>query len=138
LRNNEEQFPSIEKLDLSKNRFSVVPNAVYKMRSLKSLSLSCNFISRLTIQITELVALAELDLWDNQLTDVPLILFNLKRLKKVDLSNNKITRIQSPFIETGRIKFDLFGNPIRKASSKKRKNPDLVKSFIESLKRSQF
>lgn len=43
---------------------------------------------------------------------MPFILFNLKKLKKVDLSNNKIATIQSPLISNGRIKIDLFGNPV--------------------------
>ena len=83
-------FPAIEVLNLSKNRFTMLPMFTYKLKSIRSINANNNFISKLKVYITELDNLREIDLWKNHFVKIPLILLNMKKLEKVDLSNNKI------------------------------------------------
>ncbi|CAH1794524.1 unnamed protein product [Owenia fusiformis] len=77
-------------LDLSYNDLPRVPEAVYKMKSLKRLNLSSNAITELSSLIDTWEKLETLNLSRNKLTELPSSLCKLTNLKKLYLNSNQL------------------------------------------------
>ncbi|XP_043222191.1 leucine-rich repeat serine/threonine-protein kinase 1-like isoform X1 [Amphibalanus amphitrite] len=85
----------ITRLDVSNNALSELPEAVFKLWSLRTLSAAQNKIEHLRLPgeadpRQTLPVLEELYLQENRLEKVPEFLFRLPRLSHLDLSNNKL------------------------------------------------
>lgn len=79
--------------DLSKNRFSEVPEEVCDYVSVEILNFYHNNIKRLPQAITRLTDLIHLNLSRNQLSSIPHFISDLQDLKILLISNNKLTSL---------------------------------------------
>lgn len=110
-------FPNVLKsLDLSENRFTVIPEDITKFTLLKTLNVSTNKLEALPdilgvlVKVENLLAsnnmimyvtpslknmrnLKQVMLANNQITEFPLMLCGLEKLDMLDLARNKITAI---------------------------------------------
>lgn len=84
-------FPNVLRtLDLSENRFALLPDAIGQFTLLKTLNVNSNRLTELPDALGLLVKLETLNAINNQITRLPACLENLRNLKKVHLSNNLI------------------------------------------------
>lgn len=85
-------YPNVLKtLDLSENRFEVIPVEIGRFTLLKHINFSGNRLTALPDVIGEIVKLEVLLVADNFLERIPRTLANLKNLKTVNLSHNQLT-----------------------------------------------
>jgi Leucine-rich repeat (LRR) protein len=101
-----------ERLDLSGQQLSRVPEDVFQRRELTYLDLSGNRLTgALPAEVRHLTELKVLDLSDNDFTGVPAEIGQLTKLQILDLSNNRLTGLPH---ELGNLKdlktLDLRGN----------------------------
>ena len=119
-----ESFPNIKKLKLRACNLGNIPDAVFKMGQLRSLSLPECQVSLSPASVSALAGMDQLDyldlghnplgqtpdlsqmpnlanilLNDTGITEVPLGLFQLEELDWADLSNNAITEVSSDLLE---------------------------------------
>ncbi len=94
---SEEKFPrdkkailNLERLDLSKNHLSTLPEAIGNLTNVTTLHLSRNSFSTLPESIKNLRHLTCLILYDNKLSELPEWIGNFKHLKQLDLSTNHL------------------------------------------------
>lgn len=78
-------------LDAGRNGLTEVPNVVWELGALKTLSLRQNQLTSLPRDISRLTALEVLDVSKNRLTSMPVELSLCKRLKVLDMSGNPVT-----------------------------------------------
>lgn len=84
-------FPNVLRtLDLSENRFALIPDAIGQFTLLKTLNINTNRLTELPNALGLLIKLETLNAINNQITRLPACLANLKNLKKVHLTNNLI------------------------------------------------
>ncbi|XP_035825487.1 protein flightless-1 homolog isoform X3 [Aplysia californica] len=81
---------NLQDVDLSYNNLTRVPEALYKLSSLKRLNLSDNEISELSLMIDVWTKLETLNLSRNKLTALPTSLHKLVSLKKLYLNGNQL------------------------------------------------
>lgn len=85
-------FPNVLRtLDLSENRFALLPDAVGRFTLLKHLNVNANRLTELPEALGALVKLETLSAINNLIVRVPRSLAQLNNLKKVLLANNQIT-----------------------------------------------
>lgn len=85
-------FPNVLRtLDLSENRFTLLPEAIGQFTLLKTLNVNTNRLTELSDALGLLIKLETLNAINNQIARLPDCLANLKNLKKVHLSNNLLT-----------------------------------------------
>ncbi|KFB44593.1 AGAP001491-PA-like protein [Anopheles sinensis] len=93
-------FPNVLKtLDISENRFNVLPDDVAKFTLLKHLNASGNKIASIPECIGLLLKLETLNMMNNLLTSIPRTLASCSHLKQVILSNNQINAFPTVFCE---------------------------------------
>lgn len=80
-------------LDLSKNKLTVIPQEISKLKNLSKLILSENFFSEFPSEILVLTSLTYLDMSGNKLTFLPQEISQLRHLSHLDLSRNELTVI---------------------------------------------
>lgn len=100
------------KLDLSNQNLTKVPDYVFNMTNLEELNISHNQITgAIQSQINQLKNLKVLDASNNLMTGVPAEVGQLTNLQTLDLSNNKLTGLPN---ELGNLKnlqtFNISGN----------------------------
>uniref|UniRef100_U5EL17 Putative leucine-rich repeat lrr protein n=1 Tax=Corethrella appendiculata TaxID=1370023 RepID=U5EL17_9DIPT len=84
-------FPNVLRtLDLSENRFSIIPDDLVKFTLLKHLNLSGNRLIALPESIGKLIKLETLNAMNNMIEILPQSLCELKNLKQINLCNNQI------------------------------------------------
>ncbi len=103
---------SNNKLDLSNQNLSKVPDHVFNMTNLEELNISNNKITgAIQSQINQLKNLKVLNAGNNQMTGVPAEVGQLSNLEVLDLSNNQLTGLPN---ELGNLKnlkaFNISGN----------------------------
>lgn len=99
-------FPNVLKsLDLSENRFTVIPDDIAKFTLLKTLKVGSNKLEALPDCLGVLVKLENLLAGNNMILYVTPSLKNLKNLKQVQLGNNHITEF--PLMLCGLEKLDM-------------------------------
>ena len=85
-----EELSSLQKLYLSKNALSALPDSFKNLRQLTHLHLGWNAFTTIPLQITECTALIVLDLQENKITTVPTQLRALKSLIELNVDGNEI------------------------------------------------
>lgn len=78
-------------VDFSENGLPVVPEALFKLRSLRKLNLSGNRIEKLNMTEGEWEHLETLNVSNNQLTVIPDCVVKLTRLSRLYAANNLLT-----------------------------------------------
>ncbi|MCX6739794.1 MAG: leucine-rich repeat domain-containing protein [Candidatus Parcubacteria bacterium] len=90
------------KLDLSNQNLTKVPDYVFKMTNLEELNISNNLLTgAIQSQIGQLKKLKILNASNNQMTGVPAEIGQLSNLQVLDLSNNQLTGLPN---ELGNLK----------------------------------
>ncbi|MCS7296661.1 MAG: DnaJ domain-containing protein [Bacteroidia bacterium] len=85
--------PSIQRIDLSRNRLKEIPKELWRMSSLTHLDLSYNQLTTLSSQIFLFSHLEELNLSYNQLSILPLGIGELRRLRRLELQGNRLQEV---------------------------------------------
>lgn len=100
-------------LDLSDNKFVVLPPEISQFMQLRHLNLSKNKVTKLPDSIGALTKLETFNASDNALTSLPRTLSNLIHLKQVILSNNQLKQFPTVFCGLKHLDLlDLSGNSI--------------------------
>ncbi|MBS3028828.1 MAG: leucine-rich repeat domain-containing protein [Dolichospermum sp. DET50] len=84
---------SWEKLDLSRQELTEIPEAIAKLTNLTQLDLRDNQITEIPEEIAKLTNLTQLDLSNNKITEIPEAIAKLTNLTQLYLRDNKITEI---------------------------------------------
>jgi internalin A len=84
--------PKLEILDLRSNRFSSIPQQIYKHHNIQQLYLNCNFISQIDSRMRGMLNLSKLDLSYNELTCISYDNFPIC-LEYLDLTHNMLETI---------------------------------------------
>ena len=85
---------NLQRLLLDDNEFEFIPIQLYRVTSLRELTISSNLIHSMRAhELAQLENLHSLDLSHNFLTDLPLEMFNLQSLEHLCLSHNRISRV---------------------------------------------
>ena len=79
------QFPNLQKLDLSKNKICAFPDSLYHLINLTFLDLSRNKIASIPASISQLIFLEHLDLWQNDVDALPYQISELPQLNYLDI-----------------------------------------------------
>lgn len=108
------EHPEIQKLLLSGNKLTSIPNSINHLTTLNKLDLSENRIDKFEDSDFErLIDLEELDLSSNKITYLPPSIGKLTKLKKLNLSGNQINHLPVEFENLGNLQsLDLSGNPV--------------------------
>jgi Leucine-rich repeat (LRR) protein len=95
-RNNMKKFPKLTgcdklvRLDLNFNAIKVVPRAIGKRRSLRSLVVNNNQVRKIAPAVEQLADLEDLSFYKNNLREIPPMLYNMTWLHMIDLYGNHI------------------------------------------------
>ena len=84
------KLTTLQRLDLSYNKISKIPEGISSLKKLKVLKLFFNNITTLPKSIGRLESLEELDLHSNRIENLPKSITNLKALKILELTNNNL------------------------------------------------
>ncbi|XP_066254658.1 leucine-rich repeat-containing protein 57-like [Euwallacea similis] len=100
-------------LDLSDNKFVILPPEISQFMQLRHLNLSKNKLTKLPDSIGALTKLETFNASDNSLSTLPRTFSNLINLKQVILSNNQLKQLPSIFCGLKHLDLlDLSGNSI--------------------------
>lgn len=88
---------ALRALDISDNKFVLLPNEICRFTQLKHLNLNKNKLTKLPDSIGALTKLETLNICNNNLTTLPRTLSNLINLKQVYLSNNHLKEFPTMF-----------------------------------------
>eukprot|EP01111_Echinosteliopsis_oligospora_P015993 TRINITY_DN6506_c0_g1_i1.p1 TRINITY_DN6506_c0_g1~~TRINITY_DN6506_c0_g1_i1.p1 ORF type:complete len:521 (+),score=162.80 TRINITY_DN6506_c0_g1_i1:258-1820(+) len=105
------QDAKVQRVDLSYNNFTVLPNL--KALNIWEINLSGNPITSMTPSVKEMTSLRALNLNGNQITEIPSDVGNLRFLEKLEISNNNVSKIANELGRCSRLEeLQLSGNPI--------------------------
>ncbi|GAB0088033.1 leucine-rich repeat-containing protein 57 [Sergentomyia squamirostris] len=92
------QFPNVLKtLDISENRFAILPADLGKFTLVKNLNVSGNRIEALPEVLGLLIKLETLNACNNMISHISPALSKLSNLKQVNLSNNQLSQFPTMF-----------------------------------------
>jgi Leucine-rich repeat (LRR) protein len=91
-----ENLPHLKELDLSCNNLNIIPDTVYKIKTLRRFNFSQNCASEISHLIGELDELITLNLSRNKLLILPNTLCKLYRLKKLYVNSNLLSFVGIP------------------------------------------
>lgn len=106
--------PILEKLILSKNEISRIPNPLSDYNTLRTLNLSNNHVQTIPSSIAQLTKLLELDLSSNILTTLPDEIYTLTSLEKLNLQSNFLSEIDKKITNLVNLKAGKNGLNLRK------------------------
>lgn len=92
------RFKKLRKLDLSKNKFSQLPDFIDQLDSLQELNLHRNNITFFPMQICRMRSLKRLILSRNSFTQLPECIQYLKKLSYLDLSDTPVGSFPGAFV----------------------------------------
>lgn len=93
-----------------------IPEIVFKIKGLETLSLSANELQNIPAEISNLKTLKSLDLYSNQLTNLPDSIGELPSLESLSIGNNQISALPSSMSRLKRLKhISVIGTQITKA-----------------------
>ncbi|KAG5892639.1 hypothetical protein JTB14_025436 [Gonioctena quinquepunctata] len=93
LPNEISRFMQLRHLNLSKNRLSKIPDCIGALTKLETFNASHNNLCSLPRTFSNLINLKQVNLTDNHIKDFPLMFCGLKHLDVLDLTKNEITSI---------------------------------------------
>ncbi|XP_056640216.1 leucine-rich repeat-containing protein 57 [Diorhabda carinulata] len=93
LPNEISRFMQLRHLNLSKNRLAKIPDCIGALTKLEILNASHNNLTTLPRTLSNLIHLKQVNLSDNHIKEFPLMFCGLKHLDVLDLSRNEITSI---------------------------------------------
>lgn len=117
LPNEISRFMQLKHLNMSKNRLSKIPDCIGALTKLETLNASHNNLSSLPRTLSNLINLKQVDLSENHLKDFPLMFCGLKHLDLLNLSKNEITTIPSEVNGLNVTELNLNQNQIAQISS---------------------
>ena len=85
-----DSLPLVERIDLSQNNLSVLPDAIWDRHKLRELDLSLNALTRLPPHIAALTELEVLRLAGNGIRELPDELFEMPSLRELDVRDNPL------------------------------------------------
>jgi Leucine-rich repeat (LRR) protein len=85
--------PSIELLDLSRNKIKTLPHGLYKMKGLRALILEENPVTSLPDDLSQLTALQYLNLNYSKFSELPVGIYTIPNLTELTLFLSKIQRV---------------------------------------------
>ncbi|CAH1112054.1 unnamed protein product [Psylliodes chrysocephalus] len=95
LPNEISRFMQLRHLNLSKNRLAKIPDCIGALTKLETFNVGQNNLTSLPRTISNLIHLKQVNLSSNHIKDFPLMFCGLKHLDVLDLSKNEITTIPS-------------------------------------------
>ncbi len=105
------KLPSLQKLDLSKNKLKTLPDLVKSLKSIRILDLSENSFKTIPNSLWNLISLEELYLYYNKISHLPESIIKLKSIQILNLNNNVLTKLPEALKELATIqKLDLGHN----------------------------
>ncbi len=121
---------NLKYLNLAWKDIEKIPEWIFKLKKLNSLSLNSNKIKNIQQNIQELKELEILDFSDNKIKNIPVWICSLKKLKIIRLNINQIESIPECFFNLKQLKvLNLNNNNIKKIS----KNISLLENLEEFL-----
>lgn len=93
LPNEISRFMQLRHLNLSKNKLTKIPDCIGALTKLETLNASHNNLTSLPRTISNLIHLKQVHLSDNHIKEFPLMFCGLKHLDVLDLSKNEITSV---------------------------------------------
>ena len=91
-----ENLHNLKDLDLSCNNLAIVPDHIYRIKSLRRLNLSQNCLTDLAHEIGEMEELVTLNVSRNKLASLPNSICRLSRLRKLFVNSNELGFIGVP------------------------------------------
>eukprot|EP00960_Hanusia_phi_P009660 280846-Hanusia_phi.AAC.2 len=92
-------FQQVQTLDISNNRICILPDSIRKMKMMKTLRSSNNFLTSLPCGLFELKQLVSLDISHNHVSWISADVTRLKSLEVFDASDNKIVSLSSSLFD---------------------------------------
>lgn len=117
LPNDISRFLQLKHLNLSKNKLGKIPDCMGALTKLETLNLSHNNLSVLPRTISNLINLKQVNLSNNHFRELPLMLCGLKHIDVLDLSKNEITLVTSEVSGLNVVELNLNQNQISDISS---------------------
>lgn len=117
LPNEISRFMQLRHLNMSKNRLAKIPDCIGALTKLETLNASHNNLSTLPRTLSNLINLKQVDLSDNHLKEFPLMFCGLKHLDLLNLSKNEITTVPSEVSGLNVTELNLNQNQITHISS---------------------
>lgn len=86
-------LPTLEKLELIRNKIEHIPESISNLSRLKQLTLNYNSINSVAPSISNLLKLEQLSFYQNKLNTIPDGVYSLPALREIDLYHNEIERV---------------------------------------------
>lgn len=117
LPNEISRFMQLRHLNLSKNKLAKIPDCIGALTKLETLNASHNNLNSLPRTFSNLINLKQVNLSDNHIKDFPLMFSGLKHLDVLDLSKNEIVSIPPEVSGLNITELNLNQNQISQISS---------------------
>lgn len=117
LPNEISRFMQLRHLNLSKNKLAKIPDCIGALTKLETFNGSHNNLSSLPRTFSNLIHLKQVNLSDNHIKDFPLMFSGLKHLDVLDLSRNEIVTVPSEVSGLNVTELNLNQNQISHISS---------------------
>lgn len=111
------RFMQLRHLNLSKNKLAKIPDCIGALTKLETFNASHNNLSSLPRTFSNLIHLKQVYFNDNHLKEFPLVFCGLKHLDLLDLSQNEITSIPNDASTLNVTELNLNQNQISSISS---------------------
>lgn len=117
LPNEISRFMQLRHLNLSKNKLAKIPDCIGALTKLETFNGSHNNLTSLPRTFSNLIHLKQVNLSDNHIKDFPLMFSGLKHLDVLDLSRNEIVLVPSEVSGLNVTELNLNQNQISQISS---------------------
>ncbi|XP_018580169.1 leucine-rich repeat-containing protein 57 [Anoplophora glabripennis] len=117
LPNEISRFMQLRHLNLSKNKLAKIPDCIGALTKLETFNGSHNNLTSLPRTFSNLIHLKQVNLSDNHIKDFPLMFSGLKHLDVLDLSRNEIVSIPTEVSGLNVTELNLNQNQISQISS---------------------
>lgn len=131
LPNEISRFMQLRHLNLSKNKLAKIPDCIGALTKLETFNASHNNLNSLPRTFSNLINLKQVNLNDNHIKDFPLMFSGLKHLDMLDLSKNEIVAIPPEVCGLNVTELNLNQNQISHISSQIAECPRLKTLRLE-------
>lgn len=116
LPNDISRFTQLKHLNMSKNKLAKIPDCIGALTKMETLNFSHNNLSSLPRTLSNLINLKQVNLSNNHLKELPFMFCNLKHLDVLDLSKNEITKVPAEVAAFNLVELNLNQNQISEIS----------------------